>query len=194
MTETGLVDVPDASALFLTDRRPGTPGSVVTPVLEGARPLLVEVQALVAPTEAPLPRRSGQGLDTGRLAMLLAVLDRRAGVSVSRADVYASIAGGVRVSEAAADLAIALAVAGSHTNVAVAEGTVALGELGLGGEVRQVPRAARRLAEASRLGFTRALVPESSPTVDGIEVVRVSDLRHALAAAFAAGTPRRAAA
>ncbi len=184
MTDTGLVDVPDASALFLADRRAGTPGSVVAPVLEGTRPLLVEVQALVAPTEAPLPRRSAQGLDAGRLSMLLAVLDRRAGVKVSRADVYASVAGGVRVNEAAADLAVALAVAGTARDLAVDAGTVALGEVGLGGEIRQVPRAARRLAEAARLGFTRALAPASTSAVEGIDVVRVDDLAGALGSAF----------
>jgi DNA repair protein RadA/Sms len=194
MTETGLVDVPDASALFLADRRPGTPGSVVAPVLEGARPLLVEVQALVAPTQAPMPRRAAQGLDAGRLAMLLAVLDRRAHVRVTGADVFTSVAGGVRVGEAAADLAVALGVAGAYLDTAVDAETVALGELGLGGEVRQVPRAERRLVEAARLGFTRALAPPSTPAVAGIEIVRVRDLAEALDVALGRDRSTRAAA
>jgi len=182
MGRAGLTGVPDASALFLADRRPGAAGSVVAPVLEGARPLLVEVQALVAPHDVPMPRRAAQGLDSGRLSMLLAVLDQRAGVGVARADVFASVAGGVRVTEAGVDLAVALGVAGARLGAVVAPSTVALGELGLGGEIRQVPQAPRRLAEAARLGFDRALVPPSTPAVAGIEVVPVADLGAALAA------------
>jgi DNA repair protein RadA/Sms len=113
MRSDGLAEVPDASALFLADRRPEVPGSVVVPVLEGTRPLLVEVQALVASQETPVPRRSAAGVDAARLALLLAVLEERAGVPVGRHDVYASVAGGVRVAEPGADLGIALAVAGT---------------------------------------------------------------------------------
>lgn len=182
MGGAGLEGVPDASALFLADRRPGVPGSVVAPVLEGARPLLVEVQALVAPHDVPMPRRSAQGLDGGRLSMLLAVLEQRAGVSVARADVFASVAGGVRVTEAGVDLAVALAAAGACRGLGTDPATVALGELGLGGELRQVPQAARRLAEAARLGFTRALALPSTPAVPGVEVVPVADLGAALVA------------
>jgi DNA repair protein RadA/Sms len=178
MEERGLVAVPDASALFLADRRVGAPGSVVTAMLDGMRPLLVEVQALVVPSQ--VPRRSAQGLDGGRLPLLLAVLERHGGVDIAGADVFASVAGGVRVPGAGADLAVALAVASAVTGRPVPEQTVALGELGLGGEVRQVPQAARRLREAARLGFGRALVPPSTPTVAGIDVVPVPDLAHAL--------------
>jgi DNA repair protein RadA/Sms len=178
MEERGLVAVPDASALFLADRRAGAPGSVVTAMLDGVRPLLIEVQALVVPSQ--VPRRSAQGLDGGRLPLLLAVLERHGGVDVSGADVFASVAGGVRVPGAGADLAVALAVASAVTGRSVPEQTVALGELGLGGEVRQVPQAARRLREAGRLGFTRALVPPSTPGVAGIDVLPVPDLAHAL--------------
>jgi DNA repair protein RadA/Sms len=182
MTERGLLGVPDPSALFLTDRRPGASGSVVAPVLEGARPMLVELQSLVAPTHAPMPRRSAQGLDTSRFALLLAVLERRARLELKGCDVYASVAGGVRVAEAGADLAIALAVASAHADIPVPPTTVVLGEIGLGGEVRQVPHTSRRLAEASRLGFTRAVVPQSSPDVPGMHTVRVRDVREALVA------------
>ena len=114
MEESGLADVSDPSRLFLEDRRTGLPGSVVTAVLEGARPVLVEVQALVTPTRAPVPRRSSQGLDANRLTLLLAVLDARAGLPVADADVYASVAGGIRVTEAGADLAVAIAVASAR--------------------------------------------------------------------------------
>jgi DNA repair protein RadA/Sms len=183
MTEHGLLGVPDPSALFLTDRRPGASGSVVAPVLEGARPMLVELQALVAVSYAPMPRRSAQGLDTSRFSLLLAVLERRAQQRLGGSDVYASVAGGVRVSEAGADLAIALAVASAQADLPVPPTTVVLGEIGLGGEVRQVPHTSRRLREAARLGFTRAIVPHSSPDVPGVHSVRVRDVQEALAAA-----------
>lgn len=182
MGEAGLIDVPDPSALFLTDRRPGLPGSIVAPVLEGARPLLVEVQALVNSSTAPMPRRSAQGLESSRLAMLLAVLDARAGVSVADVDVYASVAGGVRVIEAGADLAVAIAVASARIGVAVPDDLVAIGEIGLGGELRQAGQTPRRLAEAARLGFRRAIVPASSAGVEGIELIRVGSVVEALAA------------
>ncbi|GIU88940.1 MAG: DNA repair protein RadA [Acidimicrobiia bacterium] len=186
MTGGGLLPLADPSALFLADRRPGAPGSVVAPVLEGVRPLCVEVQALVHDTPAPVPRRVAQAVDGSRLAMLLAVLQRRAGISVSGADVYASVAGGVRVAEPGGDLAIALAVAGARLDRPVAADTVALGEIGLGGEVRQVAQTPRRLAEAVRLGMRRAIVPVSTPDVRGIEIVRVEDVLDAcLAAGFA---------
>src|SRR5207248_6149838 len=126
------------SALFLADRRSGVAGSIVAPVMEGSRPLVVELQALVAPLPAgsPLnPRRSAQGLDPGRLALLLAVLDRRAGLRVGAAAVYASVVGGVRVTEPAADLALALALASAHTGQPVPHDVVACGEVGLGGEL-----------------------------------------------------------
>jgi DNA repair protein RadA/Sms len=182
MTGAGLSGVPDASALFLADRRPGASGSVVTPVLEGARPILVEVQALVAPTGAPMPRRAAQSLDGSRLSMLVAVLERRAGVALGASDVYASVVGGVRVAESGADLAVALAVASARHGSAVPPDTVVLGEVGLGGELRQVAQAPRRLAEAARLGFSRAVVPSATPDVAGLDLARVGDLSGALAA------------
>jgi DNA repair protein RadA/Sms len=180
MGERGLVAVPDASALFLADRRTGAPGSVVTAMLDGVRPMLVEVQALVVPSQAP--RRSAQGLDAARLPLLLAVLERHTRVDLAGTDVFASVAGGVRVPGASADLAATLAVASAVTGHAVPADTVAIGEVGLGGEVRQVPHAVRRLREAARLGFTRALAPRSTPTVAGVDVLPVGDLAEALAA------------
>jgi DNA repair protein RadA/Sms len=179
MTGEGLVPVLDPSALFLADRRIGACGSVVAAVLEGTRPLCVEVQALVTSTPAPMPRRVAQSFDGGRLAMLVAILERRAGVALTGQDVYASVAGGVRVAEPGADLAVALAIAGARDDLPVGPDTVVVGELGLGGEVRQVPQIGRRLAEAQRLGFTRAIVPMSTPDVAGLRLLRVPDLDNA---------------
>lgn len=177
MTGSGLVGVPDPSGLLLGDRRPGVAGAVVVPAMEGQRPLLVELQALVAPTRLAMPRRSAQGLDGGRLALLLAVLDRRAGLSLAGSDVFVSAVGGVKVAEPAADLALALALASSASGVALSAEVVACGEIGLGGELRQVSQIQRRLAEAARLGFTKALVPASCPDgPPGLTLLRVDSL------------------
>jgi len=181
MTSEGLECVPDASARFLVDRRPGVAGSAVAAVLEGARPVMVEVQALVVPSNAPAPRRSGSGVDAQRLSMLLAVLAQRAEVNMMQYDVYGSIAGGLRVTEPGLDLALALAAAGARTGRAAPERQVVVGELGLGGEVRSVPQLERRLAEAARLGFETALVPPGTPEQPGIQVLPVGDLREAVA-------------
>jgi DNA repair protein RadA/Sms len=181
MTGTGLAGVPDASALFLADRRPGVPGSVVAPVLEGHRPLLVEVQALVAPSPLPTPRRSAQGLDSGRLALVLAVLERRASTSLVGFDVHTVAAGGVRAGEPGVDLALALALASASSGRPLPDDLVACGEIGLGGELRQVHQTARRLAEAARLGFRRAVLPASAPEAPvGVEVLRVATLAEAV--------------
>ena len=181
MAGTGLVGVPDAGALFLADRRAGVPGSVVVPAMEGQRPLLVEVQGLISPTDLPMPRRSAQGLDGGRLALVLAVLAERAGMTFGKADVYASAVGGVRVTEPAADLPVALALASARTGVPLPPDLVACGEVGLGGELRQVASPGRRLAEAGRLGFRRAMVPPSAPEVAaGLLILRPATLAEAL--------------
>jgi DNA repair protein RadA/Sms len=185
MVGDGLVGVPDASSLFLTDRRTGVPGSAVLPTLEGQRPLLVEVQALTNTTSnnAP-PRRSAQGIDPGRLALLLAVLERRARIRTNTVEVFASAVGGVRLGEPGADLAVCLALVSAITNQPLAPDLVVFGEVGLAGEVRQVSHATRRLTEAARLGFRAAIVPANSPNgVDGITLLRVSTIGEALAAA-----------
>lgn len=182
MTDSGLAGVPDPSGLFLADRAEGVAGSVVVPTMEGHRPLLVELQALVAGgTSGGSPRRSAQGVDPGRLAFLLAVLERRAGIPLATVDVYALAAGGVKVVEPGADLALAVAVASSLRGRAVPEGLVALGEVGLGGELRQVQRTERRLAEAARLGFRHALLPRSAPEAPaGMEALRAQNVAEAL--------------
>ena len=183
MADEGLVGMPDPGTLFLGDRRPGAPGSVVFPAMEGHRPLLVELQALVTPSGLAMPRRSAQGLDGGRLSLLVAVLDRRAGIVLRNADVYASAVGGVRIAEPGADLALALSLASAHADVPVAGDLVACGEVGLAGELRHVSQTARRLGEAARLGFRRALVPRSAPEGPrGLQVWRVGSLAEALLA------------
>src|SRR5262249_45629508 len=141
MTPSGLTAVDDPSALFLADRRPGAPGPVVATVMARSRPLCVEGQALVATNRAPIPRRVAQSFEGNRLAMLVAVLEQRAGIELSGCDVYASVAGGVRIAEPAADLAVALAIAGARVDAALAPDTVAIGEIGLGGGVRPGPAA-----------------------------------------------------
>jgi DNA repair protein RadA/Sms len=184
MGDSGLVPVPDASALFLADRRPGVPGSTVVPALDGHRPLLVEVQALTIKTNNPMARRSAQGLDAGRLAFLLAVLERHAGLEIVGHDVFALAVGGARVTEPGADLAIALAVASSLVDVALPDDFVACAELGLGGELRQVSQTPRRLAEAARLGFRRVLLPHSAPEPPcGLTGVRAATIGDAIALA-----------
>jgi len=183
MTESGLVPVPDASALFLADRRDGGPGSAVAATVEGARPLLVEVQALVAPRDDGA-RRVAAGVDANRLSMLLAVLERHAGIDTRRSDVYASVAGGLRVAEPGVDLAVAAAVAGVADDRVLAPRTVLIGEVGLGGEVRGVAHTALRVAESARMGFTRVVGPRSLVAGPGVEVVGVDHVAEALAAAF----------
>jgi DNA repair protein RadA/Sms len=177
MTDRGLQGVPDPSQLFLADRRAAVAGSVVVPAMEGQRPLLVEVQALTVPVPAGVPaRRNAQGLDGGRLSLLLAVLERRAGLRVSDQDVYASAVGGVRLVEPGIDLAVTMAVASAVVDQPVGEGDVVIGEIGLGGEVRQVAHARRRLGEAARIGF---------------RLVRVRTVAEALAAVGIGGPRRR---
>jgi DNA repair protein RadA/Sms len=142
--------------------------------LEGRRPLVTEVQALVVPSGLAIPRRMAQDLDQGRLAILIAVLERRARVSFSGHDVFAATAGGVRLTEPAADLAVCLALASAARDWQVPADLAAFGEVGLGGEVRPVPQLERRLAEAARLGFRRALVPAANPTVEPLPELTVS--------------------
>jgi DNA repair protein RadA/Sms len=160
MEADGLVEVPNPSSLFLTTRDRPVAGAVVFPALEGTRPLLVEIQALAVklPTGAT-PRRAVVGWDAGRLAMVLAVLEARAGVSLGGHEVYLNVAGGLRIAEPAADLAVAAAIVSAVIDAPVPEGTVAFGEIALSGEVRRAPHADLRLKEAAKLGFSRALAP-----------------------------------
>ena len=181
MTDKGLRGVPDPSGMFLADRRTGIAGSVVVPVMEGSRPLLVELQVLASTSALPQPRRSATGIDAGRLAMVLAVLHQRVGVITAALDVYALAVGGVKVTEPGIDLGLGLATASSLTNHPLPADLVACGEVGLGGELRQVAHTSRRLAEAARIGFKRAVVPFSAPEPPpGIELIRVGTLTDAV--------------
>ena len=158
----GLKEVGDPSRLFLQERRPENAGSVVTPAMEGTRPILVEIQALVGARSFGVPQRRSLGIDYNRLCMLIAVLETRAGVSLRDRDVFVSVAGGLTVDETAIDLAISLALASSLRVAPVAPDIIALGEVGLGGELRGCQHAERRLREAGKLGFQRAVLPRSS--------------------------------
>jgi DNA repair protein RadA/Sms len=182
MADGGMREVADPAELLLQDRREGLAGSVVVPALDGHRPLLVELQALVGPeTNNVQPRRSVQGLDPARVALLLAVLDRRCGVRMTNCDVYASAVGGVRVVEPGADLALAISLASAQTGAVVEPDVVACAEVGLGGELRQVAHTPRRLAEAARLGFRRAIVPASMQEAPpGLRLEPVATLVQAL--------------
>lgn len=180
MHDDGIVGLKDPSGLFL-DRLGGTsrpvPGTAVTIVLDGRRPLPAELQALVAGATIASPRRAVSGLDSARVAMLLAVLERRAGLRLSDREVFAATVGGMRVVEPAADLALALAITSAHRDVALPPDLVVLGEIGLAGEIRKVAGVPRRLAEAARLGFTRALVPPGcGDGPDGMQVQEVGDI------------------
>ncbi len=187
MGELGLSALGDPARAFLTEHDGSASGSVVAPTLEGSRPLMVEVQALTASTAYGTPRRTASGIDQNRLALLVAVLGRRAGIGLGSHDVYANLAGGLVLDEPALDLPVALALASSFRDRPVRRGTVAIGEVGLLGELRSVVGLERRLREAARLGFDRAIVPRpgSIPPIDGLEVVAVATLREAVERALA---------
>ena len=184
MTGAGLEAVDNPSELFLAERRVGAPGSCIVPLLEGSRPMLVEIQALVAPAGYGTARRTCLGIDDGRVALLLAVLDRRTDVDFLSRDVYLNAAGGVRVGEPGADLGVALALVSSRLDLPLPPDVAACGEIGLGGEVRRVGRGDLRVREAVRLGFRRVLVPEAlAPAAlpPGAEIVPIGDVADAVA-------------
>jgi DNA repair protein RadA/Sms len=192
MGEAGMAAVADPARAFLADHDGPAPGSVVAPTLEGSRPLLVEVQGLVAPGPGGTPRRTASGVDTNRVALLVAVLARRAGVGLASHDIYVNLAGGLAVDEPGLDLPLAIALASSLRDRPVTPATVAIGEVGLLGELRSVVGLERRLREAARLGFSRAIVPRATrgqvlPSIPGMDVVAVGSLREAIEAALASG-------
>lgn len=182
MATEGLVEVPNPSALFLAQRQDNVAGSAVLAGLEGTRPVLVEVQALVAPSPLGTPRRAVIGWDSNRLAMVLAVLEARCGIVLSGSDIFLNIAGGIRISEPAADLAVAAALLSSQSNIPVPGNTVFFGEVGLAGEIRSVSQPDLRLKEAAKLGFDRAVIPERAKKKgkagEGIEGLRVEEIAH----------------
>jgi DNA repair protein RadA/Sms len=191
MTGEGLREIENPSALFISDRDLGSPGTAVFAGIEGTRPLLVEIQALVAPTSLGTPRRAAVGIDPSRLSMILAVLEARCGVRLSGHDVYINVAGGLRILEPAADLAVAAALVSSLSNAALPADAVYFGEVSLTGAVRAVPQAAARLKEASKLGFTRSIIPEAGKAEagEGLQISPVAALT-ALVAEIAARSPR----
>ena len=194
LDETGLIEVADPARAFLADHESEAPGSVVAATMEGTRPILVEVQALVATPGYGTPARRVSGVDPNRLALLIAVLSRRAGLAVGSQDVSANLAGGLSLAEPGLDLPLALALASSFRDRAIPLGTVAVGEVGLLGELRAVTGLDRRLREAARLGFDRAIVPRPSraalPSIPGLEVVAVATLRDAIRATIGADGSR----
>jgi DNA repair protein RadA/Sms len=190
MGEQGIVEVSDPSGLFTSRHEEPVPGTCITVTMEGRRPLLAELQALVAPSPIQSPRRTMHGVDSGRLAMVLAVLERRAKLTLFNRDVYVSTVGGARVTDPSADLAAAIAVTSAALNARLAQRFVAIGEVGLAGELRRVPGTDRRLAEAGRLGFTDAVIPaESRSAADrmpheryGMRIHAAPTIVHALSA------------
>ncbi|MFC1924184.1 DNA repair protein RadA [Chloroflexota bacterium] len=184
MRERGLMEVDNPSQVFLSQRSEGAIGAAVTPTLEGTRPLLVEIQALTTNTSFGLPRRTANGIDFNRLLLIVAVLTKRAGLHLSNQDIIVNVAGGLKISEPAVDLAVALSIASSATDREVDPALAVTGEVGLSGEVRAIPQLERRLAEAARQGFSRCLVPRVSSgsliPPQGMEVIAVDSLREAL--------------
>jgi DNA repair protein RadA/Sms len=184
MTGAGLVGVPDPSALFGATREEEV-GSAVACTLEGTRPLLLEIQALVAPTDLAMPRRVGTGVDPKRLAMIVAVLSRHGGVPLGQADVFVNVAGGVRIDEPGADLAVGLAIASAARGAVIPAATAAFGEIGLTGRLRPAAQADRRLEECAKLGLGVAIVPSATMERQGLEAKPVDTVRQAIEAALA---------
>ena len=188
MADVGLREVRNPSEAFLEERDGSASGSTVAVTVEGTRPILVEVQALTTSTAFGMPRRSATGFETNRLQLLVAVLQKRVGLGLGAQDIYANVVGGLRITEPAADLPLALAVASSFRDRRVEPRTVAVGEIGLSGELRSVGQLERRLLEAKRLGFERAIIPASTPRQDGtktdLAVTRVASVGDAIEAAL----------
>ena len=183
MRSEGLVEVTNPSELFLNERPEGVSGSLVVAAMEGTRPLLVELQALVTGTSFAVPRRTTIGVDPNRLALLVAVLEKKVGLHLSGQDIFLNVAGGVRISEPAADLGMILAVASSHLDKVIDPRTVVLGEVGLAGEVRRITHPELRVREAAKLGFTRCVIPAGNPRkidIPGMELVEVKSVEEAL--------------
>ena len=187
MRDDGLCQVPNPSEMLLAGRPLNTPGTCVACVMEGTRPVLAEIQALVSPTTLSVPRRTGNGLDYNRAAMLLAVLEKRGGLRLSNADVYWNVVGGLRLDEPAADLAVVIAAASAAQDKPVSDTLAAVGEVGLTGEIRAVGQLSQRLSEIRRLGFTQCLVPRNVRELhapEGLELLRVRNVREAIAVAL----------
>ncbi|MCP3943432.1 MAG: DNA repair protein RadA [Desulfobacteraceae bacterium] len=188
MREQGLIQVPDPSAVFLSDRSGGVPGSVVTSSMEGTRPILVEIQGLVSSSGLTNPRRTVLGLDNNRVAMIMAVMEKSLGMNLSGLDVFMNVVGGVKIVEPAADLAVAAALAGSFLDKSVHKEITLIGEIGLTGEIRAVSHVQARIKEACKMGFTTCLVPNSAvkqlSRVKGMTIEGISFLKDAMEVLF----------
>jgi DNA repair protein RadA/Sms len=188
MKDKGLEEVANPSAVFLSERPAEAPGSVVTASMEGTRPILVELQALASGTSFGTPRRTILGLDQNRVALLAAVMEKKLGMHLMGYDIFMNVAGGVKVSEPAVDLAVVSAIASSFLDKAMPENTVVLGEVGLTGEVRAIGQIDNRIAEIKKMGFTRCLVPDTNlkriPRIDGIEITGVKTVGEAIETLF----------
>lgn len=188
MIDRGLREVPNPSEMLLSGRPENTPGNCVACVMEGSRPILAEVQALVSPTTLTNPRRSANGFDYNRAAMLLAVLEKRGGLRFSTSDVYLNVIGGLRLDEPAADMAVVLSAASALLDKPISDTLAAVGEVGLTGEIRAIGQLSQRLIEMHRLGFTQCVIPRSGSVdikaPDGLELLRVRNIREALAVTF----------
>ncbi len=184
MVENGLAEVPNPSEMLLAGRPKGAPGTCVACVMEGTRPVLAEVQALVARTSFNVPRRTTDGFDFNRASLLLAVAEKRGGLNIGMCDAYINVIGGLQLDEPAADLALILAAASSHRDRPIDSATTAIGEVGLTGEVRSVTQLQQRLSEAARLGFARCVIPRHGTSTitapDGMELIRVRNIREAI--------------
>jgi DNA repair protein RadA/Sms len=186
MGEAGLEEVPDPSSALLSQATTRSPGTAIVAAVEGTRPLLIEIQSLVNKNENAMVRRIANGVDINRLHMLIAVIEKRAGLKLGKSDVFVNVAGGIRISEPAADLGLALSILSNDREMPLPDGMVVIGELGLAGEVRRVGQLDRRLSEAARHGLTRALIPAGvkAGRPSGLEVIEVRTLADAMSAAF----------
>jgi len=184
MGQTGLREVTNPSEYMLEGKPMNASGSIVACSMEGTRPILIEIQALVCHSNLPMPRRTTAGTDFNRVNLLLAVLEKRAGLHMSECDVYVNIAGGIRMTEPAIDLGLILAMVSSYRDIVIDEKTIVFGEVGLSGEIRSVSMAQQRVQEAKKLGFETVLMPKVSmrslTKVDGIKVVGVENVREAV--------------
>jgi DNA repair protein RadA/Sms len=188
MKEKGLNEVPNPSAAFLSERPAGSAGSAVIASMEGTRPILVELQSLVTPTSLAMPRRTVLGLDPNRVALLVAVMEKKMGLHLMGFDIFMNVAGGVRVDEPSVDLGIIAAVGSSFWNIPIPEDTVVVGEVGLTGEVRAISHADTRIAEILKMGFTRCLLPKTSlkqmVQKDGLQIMGIRTVSEAMEILF----------
>ncbi|MGV3464461.1 MAG: magnesium chelatase domain-containing protein, partial [Heyndrickxia sp.] len=184
MKELGLVEVENPSEIFLEERSKGASGSTVVASMEGTRPILVEIQALVSPTMFPTPRRMASGIDYNRVNLIMAVLEKRVGLLLQNQDAYLKVAGGVKIDEPAIDLAIAVSIASSFRDTPTNADDIVIGEIGLTGEVRRVSRIEQRVQEAAKLGFNRVIIPNNNlggwKVPNDIQVIGVSTVKEAL--------------